>query len=168
MIDWIINALWKKKPSAFERTFLYVKKHGLYTQGSTTRIYELLKDLNRTSTEADVDELIRSLNGLKYASNTGGYFHFFFPIVSHILFYKNERAGEILYHLTGPVFADGAGEAMEVIRIIQGAMDLKLKENQYYLTVEGQFWVKNSLPEIEKEVEKEMDKSRKQLNDDGN
>ncbi len=166
MIDWIINAIWKKKPSAFESTFGYLKRHGIYSRNDTaTSAYDLLKDLNPESTQAHVDELIGSLNGIRYASNTNGYFHFFFPIVSHILFYRNDREADIIGHLTGPNFANGISDVQEMIEMIQGAMDFKLKENPFYLSKEGQLWVKNLLPEMREEIGREIEKRKRELED---
>jgi len=50
-----------------------------------------------------------------------------------------------------------------MIAMITGAMEFKLKENEFYLTKESQFWVENELPKLEKEIQREIDVCWKEL-----
>ncbi|MEO8254832.1 MAG: hypothetical protein ABI554_10655 [Flavobacterium sp.] len=137
---------------------------GNITQSAKTT-FELLKKLNLETLNSESDILISEFNQIQYQSNTNSYFYFYFPIVSHILYYKPQYEKNILSYLIGPNFANGTSEIDEMISIIKGAMEFKLKENKLYLTKESQFWVLNKLPKLEKEVQREIDICWKELNE---
>ena len=105
------------------------------------------------------------MNKIQFPSNTNNNFYFYFPIVSHILYYKPEYEKDLLKYLIGPNFANGTSAVDEMIDMIKGAMLFKLKESQFYLTKESQFWVVNELPKLEKEIQREIDICWKELED---
>lgn len=150
--------------SEFDKAFevlLRYEKSGL--EGSQ-KIYDLLKLLSNVNDKEAIDELIMALNKVNYSSNTTDWFYFYFPIVSHILYFVPIKQSEILGYLVGPNFANGIDKTDEMIEIIQGAMKFKLKENPNYLTSEGQHWIVNTLPLLKKEVKREIDRCIEELN----
>lgn len=148
--------------SDFEETFSSLKKMKERFPDAKNA-FELLKKLNAETTDSQSDILISEFNKIQYQSNTNSYFYFYFPIVSHILFYKPQYEKDILRYLIGPNFANGISEVDEMIDIINGAMEFKLQENKLYLTQESQFWVLNELQKLEKEIQREIDVCRKEL-----
>jgi hypothetical protein len=146
----------------FEKTFSYLRKLG-NTIPSAKKTYELLKELTLETSNVQSDILISELNKIQYASNTNSFFYFYFPIVSHILYYKPEYEKDILKYLIEPNFADGTSEVHEMISIITETMKFKLNEDKYYLTRESQFWVTNKLPKLEKQVQREIEVCWKEL-----
>ncbi|MCV9929546.1 hypothetical protein OIU83_17930 [Flavobacterium sp. LS1R49] len=130
---------------------------------SAKKTFELLKELNLETTNSQSDVLISEFHKIQYASNTNSYFYFYFPIVSHILYYKPKYEKAILKYLIGPNFANGTSEVDEMIPLITGAMNVKLNENKYYLTKESQFWVINELPKLEKQIQREINICWKEL-----
>lgn len=124
--------------SKFEKTFSSLKRMGNIVPSAKTT-FELLKELNRESTDPESDILISEFDKIQYGSNTNSYFYFYLPIVTHILFYKPQYEKDILRYLIGPNFANGTSETNEMIAIIKGAMDFKLKEDKFYLSKESQF-----------------------------
>ena len=132
---------------------------------SAKKTYELLKELNFKTTESQAEFLISEFNKIKYASNTNSYFYFYFPIVTYILYYKPKFEKEILKYLIGPNFANGDTEMKNLIPLIQGAMEYELSENKEYLTKESKEWIMNEFPKMENEVEREVQKCWKELNE---
>lgn len=129
------------------------------------KTFELLKVLNSETTNLQSDILITEFHKIQYQSNTNSYFYFYFPIVSHILYYKPQYETALLKYLIGPNFANGTSEIKEMISIIQGAMTFKLKESKFYLSTESQYWIVNEFPKLEKEVQREIDYCVKELNE---
>lgn len=127
--------------------------------------FELLKKLNTETTNPESDILISEIDKIQYQSNTNSYFYFYFPIVSHVLYYKPQYEKDILKYLIGPNFANGTSEVDEMIAMIKGAMNFKLQENKLYLTKESQFWVLNELPKLKKEIQREIDVCWKELDE---
>nr|WP_199000675.1 hypothetical protein [Flavobacterium sp. ASV13] len=148
--------------SEFNETFSFLERMG-NTILCAKVTFELLKELNSETTNAQTDILISETHKIQYQSNTNSYFYFYFPIVSHILYYKPQYEKDLLRYLTGPNFANGTSEIGEMIAMIKGAMEFKLKENEFYLTPESQFWVVNELPKLENEIQREIDFCRKEL-----
>ncbi|MCP2026250.1 hypothetical protein L1276_001394 [Flavobacterium sp. HSC-32F16] len=148
----------------FEEAFSDLKRMGNLVP-SAKRTFELLKEFNSETTDLESDNLIAEFHKIQYASNTNSYFYFYFPIVSHILYYKPIYENELLRYLIGPNFANGTSETDEMIEMIFGAMKYKLNENQYYLTTQGKNWVENELPKLQKEVKREIDVCWKELNE---
>jgi len=148
--------------SEFEETFSSLTRIGeKFASAKTT--FELLKELNQETTTAQTHILVSELNKIQFSSNTNTVFYFYFPIVSHILYYKPEYEKDLLRYLIGPNFANGTSEVDEMIAMIKGAMEFKLKENEFYLTKESQFWVENELLKLEKEIRREIDLCWKEL-----
>ncbi len=148
--------------SEFEETFSSLTRIGeRFASAKTT--FELLKELNQETTTAQTHILVSELNKIQFSSNTNTVFYFYFPIVSQILYYKPEYEKDLLRYLIGPNFANGTSEVDEMIAMIKGAMEFKLKENEFYLTKESQFWVENELPKLEKEIQREIDVCWKEL-----
>ncbi|MFH7003151.1 hypothetical protein [Flavobacterium bizetiae] len=150
--------------SKFEKTFSYLNKVGKIIPSATTT-FELLKEFNSETTDLQSNILIYELDKIQFPSNTNNNFYFYFPIVSHILYYKPEYEKDLLKYLIGPNFANGTSAVDEMIDMIKGAMLFKLKESQFYLTIESQFWVVNELPKLEKEIQREIDICWKELED---
>jgi hypothetical protein len=163
MLQWIKKLF--STPSDFELAFSALKRLGHFNAEGAKRTYELLSRLHDQTPEEDAAALIEALSEIKYISNTTSVFYFYFPIVSHILFYKPAYEKELLGLLIGPNFADGTTEVNEMIGMIQGAMDFKLNEHPKYLTRESQSWIKNMLPKMTIEVKREIDLCWKELND---
>lgn len=164
MIKWINSLNIFKYKSEFDKTFeilLRYEKSGL--EGSK-RLYNLLKLLNNENDNELIDELIMTLNKISFTSNTNDWFYFYFPIVSHILYFVPNKQSEILGYLVGPNFANGIDKTDKMVEIIQGAMKFKLKENQNYLTSEGKQWIANTLPLLSNEVKREINKCIEELN----
>jgi hypothetical protein len=65
----------------------------------------------------------------------------------------------------GPIFANGNGDeqSLDMIRKIQNSMAYKLKENPNFLTKEGQYWVKQILPTLDQEIQREIEICVKEL-----
>ena len=59
----------------------------------------------------------------------------------------------------------GDTETKDLIPLIKSAMEFKLSENKNYLTQESQNWILNELPKIEEEVEREVQKCWRELNE---
>lgn len=148
--------------SEFEKAFSDLKKVGKIIPSAATT-FELLKGFNSETTDVQSNILIDELNKIQFPSNTNSVFYFYFPLVSHILYYKPEYEKDLLRYLIGPNFANGTSEIGEMIAMIKGAMEFKLKENEFYLTPESQFWVVNELPKLESEIQREIDFCRKEL-----
>jgi len=151
--------------SSFDTTFSYLKEVPKSMDEQAAKVYGSLKRLSKNSTETEGDKLISEFQKLRVASNTNSVFFFYFPIVSHILYFKPSYGNTVLHHLIGPLFANGNGDEKpsEMIRKIQNSMDFKLKENPTFLTKEGQLWVKNILPTMKAEIQQEIDICKKEL-----
>lgn len=132
---------------------------------SAKRTYELLRELNFDTSDSQSELLISEFNKIQYQSNTNSFFYFYFPIVTHILHYKPKYEKDILEYLIRPNFANGDTEMKDLIPLIKSAMELKLTENKNYLTKESKSWIQNELPKLEKEVEREVEKCWKELNE---
>ncbi|WP_428225311.1 hypothetical protein [Flavobacterium sp.] len=154
----------KDNKSEFEKAFSDLKRMGEIVP-SAKRTYELLGNLNFDTKDEDSEELITEFNKIKYGSNTNSFFYFYFPIVTHILYYKPQFEKEILKYLIGPNFANGTTETIEMIPLIIGAMNFKLKENVNYLTKESKEWIINELPKLEEQVEREIQVCWKELDE---
>lgn len=154
----------KNNTSEFEKTFSDLKRMGQTIQ-SAKRTYELLEKLTSETNELDSEELLTEFNKIQYVSNTNSFFYFYFPIVSHILYFKPHFEKNILKYLIGPNFANGTTETKEMIEMITDAMNFKSKENMYYLTKESTDWVIHKLPQLEMEVEREIQLCWKELNE---
>ena len=145
----------KDRENRFEIAFTDLKKLG-ESNDHAKRTFDLLKDLNDSMKDSVSDILVSELMKIRFASNTYTVFHFYFPLVSHILYYKPQYETRILGLLIGPAFADGVSETEEMIAMMQRAMDYKLSENRNHLTEESKNWIMNELPKMEKEVEREI------------
>ncbi|MEP6930016.1 MAG: hypothetical protein ABI850_08385, partial [Flavobacterium sp.] len=120
----ILNWL-KKEKTEFEKTFSSLKRVG-ESIPRVKRAYDLLKELNFETSESETELLINEVNKIQYESNTNSYFYFYFPIVTHILYYKPEYEEKILGYIIEPNFANGDSETKEIMLVIQGAKDYKL------------------------------------------
>jgi len=163
MLNWIRSIFGLK--TEFELTFSELKSLARQDMNGAKKTYELLNLLHQASSKKETDELVDALKKVNYASNTNGVFYFYFPIVSHILFYKPAYEKKILGILVGPNFANGCNKADEMITALQSAMDFKLQENSKYLTKEGKWWVKNVLPKMEEEIKREIKICWKEVDD---
>ncbi|MFC4750156.1 hypothetical protein [Flavobacterium branchiicola] len=148
--------------SEFEMVFSSLKKMGNIIPAAQ-KTFDLLKELNPETTDLESDILIAEFDKIQYQSNTNSYFYFYFPIVTHILYYKPQYEKELLKYLVAPNFANGTSELNEMISLIKSAMDFKLSENEFYLTKEGQYWVVNELPKLEKQIKREIEICWKEL-----
>jgi len=162
----ILDNIFKKKDknSEFEKAFSDLKRMGDIVP-SAKRTYELLKNLNFETSELDSEKLLTEFNKIQYASNTNSVFYFYFPIVSYILYYKPYFEKDILKYLIGPNFANGTTEMKEMMQMILGAMNFKLKDNIHYLTKESKDWVINELPKLESQIDREIQICWKELNE---
>ena len=161
ILDWIKN---KEIKSEFEKVFSDLKRMG-EIKPSAKKTYELLRELDFNTSDSQSELLISEFNKIQYQSNTNSYFYFYFPIVTHILYYKPKYEKEILEYLIEPNFANGDTETKNLIPLIKSAMEFKLSENKNYLTKESKDWILNELPKMEKEVEREVQKCWKELNE---
>ncbi|KQO29751.1 hypothetical protein ASF10_04365 [Flavobacterium sp. Leaf82] len=150
--------------SDFDKTFSALKTMGNIIPSAKTA-FELLKKLNQETTNSESDILVSQVDKIQYQSNTNSYFYFYFPIISHILYYKPQYEKELLKYLISPNFANGTSEINEMISVIKGAMRFKLNENELYSTVQSQFWVENELSKLEKEIQREIDICQKELDE---
>ncbi len=154
----------KSEDIEFEEAFSSLKRMGEIVP-SAKKTFELLTEFNSGTTDFEWNNLISEFHKIQYASNTNSYFYFYLPIVSYILYYKPQYEKELLRYLIAPNFANGTSETNEMIEIILGAMKYKLNENQYYLTQESKHWIENELPQLQKEVKREIDVCWKELNE---
>ncbi|WP_027394257.1 hypothetical protein [Aquimarina latercula] len=161
ILDWIKK---KEFKAEFEKVFSDLKRMGEIKQ-SAKKTYELLSELDFDTSDSQSDLLISEFNKIQYQSNTNSYFYFYFPIVTHILHYKPKYEKDILGYLIGPNFANGDTETKDLIPLIKSAMKFKLSKNKNYLTLESQNWILNELPKMEIEVEREVQKCWKELNE---
>lgn len=159
-----LNFFRKNNSSNFNKTFTNLEEVEKILPQSKI-CFDLLKKLNFQTTDSESDSLITALHKIQYPSNPTDHFHFFFPIVSHILYYKPLYEKEILKYLIGPNFANGTSEVEEMIDVINGAMKYKLNENQNYLSKESQDWITNELPKMKNEVQREIDICWKELDE---
>ncbi|KFF15372.1 hypothetical protein B0A62_00015 [Flavobacterium hydatis] len=150
--------------SEFEKAFSDLKKMGNIVP-SAKKTFELLKELNSESIDLQSDTLITEFNKIQYHSNTYSYFYFYFPIVTHILYYKPKYEKGILKYLIAPNFANGILESDQLILMITEAMKFKLDEDKYYLTTESQFWVTSELPKLKEQIQREINVCWKELNE---
>ncbi|MCM0665606.1 hypothetical protein [Flavobacterium tyrosinilyticum] len=164
IIRTLISSFGNNDSTNFEKTFTYLEEVGKILPQSKI-CFDLLKKLNFQTTDSESDSLITALHKTQYPSNPTDHFYFFFPIVSHILYYKPLYEKEILKYLIGPNFANGTSEVEEMIDVINGAMKYKLNENQNYLSKESQDWITNELPKLKNEVQREIDICWKELED---
>lgn len=121
-------------------------------------IYNWIINLDHNTSETISNQMIEEINQISYASNTNGYFYFFFPIVSHVVYYIPSAEEALLHLLIGPNYADGEDKVQGMTSVIQGAMNFKLESNSNYLSKEGQNWVTNFLPELKNEIKREIEK----------
>jgi hypothetical protein len=161
ILNWIKS---RKIKSEFEKTFSDLKRMG-EIEPSAKKTYEFLRELDFDTSDSQSELLISEFNKIQYQSNTNSFFYFYFPIVTHILHYKPKYEKDILGYLIGPNFANGDSETKDLIPLIKSAMEFKLSENKNYLTEESKDWVLNQLPKMEKEVEREVQKCWKELNE---
>ncbi|WP_452596862.1 hypothetical protein [Pontimicrobium sp. MEBiC01747] len=161
ILDWIKN---KEIKSEFEKAFSDLKRMG-EIKPSAKKAYELLRELDFNTSDSQSELLISEFNKIQYQSNTNSFFYFYFPIVTHILYYKPKYEKDILGYLIEPNFANGDTETKDLIPLIKNTMELKLSENKNYLTKESKDWILNELPKMEEEVEREVQKCWKELNE---
>ena len=161
ILDWIKN---KEIKSEFEKAFSDLKRMG-EIKPSAKMTFDLLRELDFDTSDSKSELLISEFNKIQHQSNTNSFFYFYFPIVTHILHYKPKYEKYILGYLIGPNFANGDTETKDLIPLIKSAMEFKLTENKNYLTKESKSWVLNELPKMEKEVEREVQKCWKELNE---
>lgn len=154
ILDWIKN---KEIKSEFEKAFSDLKRMG-EIKPSAKKAYELLRELDFNTSDSQSELLISEFNKIQYQSNTSSFFYFYFPIVTHILYYKPKYEKDILGYLIEPNFANGDTETKDLIPLIKNAMEFKLSENKNYLTKESKDWILNELPKMEEEVEREVQK----------
>ena len=81
------------------------------------------------------------------------------------MYYKPKYEKDILKYLIGPNFANGTTETKEMIQLIIGAMNFKIKENKYYLTKESIEWILHELPKLEIQVNREIQICWKELDE---
>lgn len=160
IFDNIFNS--KVNTSEFEIAFSDLKRMGEIVP-SAKKTYELLGILNFDTNGENSEELLTEFNKIQYGSNTNSFFYFYFPIVTHILYYKPHFEKEILKYLIGPNFANGTTETSEMIPLIIGAMNFKLKEDANYLTKESKEWIIKELPKLKEQVEREIKVCWKEL-----
>ena len=122
-----------------------------------------MKGLDFETPKSQSDALIFELGNIGYASNTNSYFYFYFPIVSHILYYKPEYERDVLRYLVEPNFANGTTKKKDMIAVVIGAMRYKMAENGNYLTKESQYWIVNEWPTLGEQVNREINICRKEL-----
>jgi hypothetical protein len=161
IVDWIKN---REIKSEFEKVFSALKRMG-EIEPSAKRTYELLGELEFDTSDSQSELLISEFNKIQYQSNTNSFFYFYFPIVTHILYYKPKYEKDILEYLIEPNFANGDTETKDLIPLIKSAMEFKISENKNYLTKESKNWILHELPKMEKEVEREVQKCWKELNE---
>ncbi|QXP78671.1 MULTISPECIES: hypothetical protein [Winogradskyella] len=161
ILDWIKN---REVKSEFEKAFSDLKIMG-EIELSAKKTYELLCELDFNTSDSQSELLISEFNKIQYQSNTNSFFYFYFPIVTHILYYKPKYEKDILEYLIGPNFANGDTETKDLIPLIKSAMEFKISENKNYVTKESKNWILNKLPKMEKEVEREVQKCWKELNE---
>lgn len=164
MLNWIRN---RKRKAKFEKVFSYLKELG-ERNNEAKRTYELLAELNFETPDNQTKLLISELNNIRFASNANTVYYFYFPIVSLILHYKPSYEGDILGHLIGPNFANGSMDTKSMISTIQGSMKFKLSTNKNFLTHESKKWILHHLPKMEKEVEREVQRCWKELEEKEN
>ena len=159
MIQWIKQIFKGKAPteSDFELVFSHLRDLAERDFDGAKRTYELLRNLNSESAENETEELIHEFKRVRFASNANSVFHFYFPIISHLLFHKLAYEKEVLGRIIGPIFAMEQPDAEGMIKVVQGSMKYQMKENPHYLTKEGQSWVINQLPEMKVAVQREID-----------
>lgn len=150
--------------TTFENAFADLKSMGDRVPGAK-RTYELLQHLDFDTPDDEADLLLEEFRNIRYASNTNSFFHFYFPIVTHILYYKPTFEKEILSYLIGPNFANGTMETKTLIPLIQRAMAHKLSIDKYYLTQQSQDWITNELPKMGAAVEREVQICLKELDE---
>jgi len=162
IIPTLISSFENNDRTNFEKTFTYLEEVGKILPHFKI-CFDLLKKLNFQTSNSESEALITALHKIQFASNTTNNFYFYFPLVSHILYYKPMSEKEILKYLIGPNFANGTSEVEEMIDMINGSMKYKLNENQNYLSKESQDWITNELPKLKNEVQREIDICWKEL-----
>lgn len=167
MLNWIKSILNDKSDvkQNLMKTFCGLRDLQNNGQPNTKRTYDLLVQLNHSTPNEIFDELVRGIMEIRYASNTNGFFYFFFPIVSHVLYFRPEYESKLLRHLIGPIFANGVSEVQGMMNIITGTMNCMLSSNPVYLTTEGKSWVKENLPNLHQEIKREIELCIKELDD---
>ncbi|NNE16132.1 MAG: hypothetical protein HKN51_14195 [Saprospiraceae bacterium] len=167
MINWI-KSLFQIETEATvnpKRTFKALKNLHYIDQPDLNKIYESLLNLNKDTAQPECENLVKGINEIRYASNTNGYFYFFFPLVSHVLYFKPHYESKLLHHLVGPNFANGEKNVQGMIDVIKGAMKYKLDLDSNYLTIEGQSWVKEDLHKMKEQIMREIDFCQNELNE---
>jgi len=150
--------------SEFEKAFSDLKNLERIDSNAEI-VYDLLKELNSETTEYKSRILVDELNKIEFHSNTNDYFYFYFPIVSHILFFKPHYEKQLLKYLIEPNFANGSTNTKELLELIPDAMKYKLSQDKSYLTTESIQWISEKFPKMENEVEREVQKCWKELNE---
>jgi hypothetical protein len=107
----------KFRSSNFDETFADLRRMGV-TVPSAKKMFEVLKELKSETSDIQSELLITEFHKIQYSSNTNSYFYFYFPIVSHILYFKPKYEKDILGFLVGPNFANGTTETKEIILTI--------------------------------------------------
>ena len=160
IIDWLFR---KKQMTDIDKTFggLLRWKH----EKDRCLLFEQLKALNENTTLAESELLIANLKAVQFSSNTNSVFEFNFPKVCHILYFKPEYENQILSLIVGPSFANAIIETNEMIAFFQSVMTHCLAQNKYFLTPEGQSWIVNELPNMEIQIEREIQSCWKELED---
>lgn len=145
--------------SDFAKTF---PKYPFYTADEKA-FYLMLENLDQSTSLVDTQLLIDTLNSIPYSSNVSTYYEHFFPIVSHILYFKPEEEEKLLVHLVSPIFSMGHNKPSEIMKEIIGSKDFQLQKNLHFLTKEGMAWVENTLPNLLTSIQREVEKCWKEL-----
>lgn len=144
LFNWIKN---KNPKRNFDKTYADLKSIIGIVDGAE-KTYELLQELNFNTSDSQSQLLVSEFRKIKYASNTYSFFIFYFPIVTHILYFKLKFEKEILNYIIGSNFADGITEIKKMIDYLQRSMKYQLSENKYFLTSEIEKWILNELPKM--------------------
>jgi len=168
MINWIKSKIYSEEKfmdSEFEKTFsalLDLAKSN--RDAAAEHSYRLIQSLNFDTSQEDSDTLAEEINKIRYASNTTGFFIFFFPIVAHVLYFKPKLESKILFQIIGPNFANGVDDPLKMIKLMQSAMNNMLAKNKNYMSDEAAKWVLESLPNMKNEIKREIEKCQLPLN----
>lgn len=161
MFNWIkhnILSSRKRVNSSFDKTFYFLLDFGSYNSDeSAKKAYLLLKEINSKTSITDINLLSTELNKIRYVSNTNGYYHFYFPIVAHVLFYVPKLESKILHQIIAPNYANGINDVNEMINMIISSTRNMLKQNKFYLSEEGRKLFEDGFQSLKTEIIREIE-----------
>jgi len=87
------------------------------------------------------ENIIREIGKINYASNVNSVMWFYFPIVSHVLYFMPNLADRLLHYIIEPIFANGDRNPSSVVAMLKSTLQHKESTIGNYMSIFGRSYV---------------------------